>query len=199
MDAAIEEWFPAQVLIADASHLIDDGKAMFEATDFDAFVSPQYDNGSTTFHRGVGLPVVEGRDWSVFTESLSNAVRALAQKQGVDTKTFGVHLQNIWLSRMWKGGWHRRHAHGGSHYSGTLYINTPDGCGSLRIHNPCADFWGLALPPFGKDGLPSSSMYVDYQPRPGLLLVWNSWLYHEVLPSEADSDRDAISFNFVIV
>ena len=38
--------------------------------------------------------------------------------------------------------------------------------------------------------------FVSSRPAPGLLLMWESWLRHEVLPGTAKADRLSISFNF---
>ena len=34
------------------------------------------------------------------------------------------------------------------------------------------------------------------EPRPGLLLMWESWLRHEVPLNEAESERISVSFNY---
>ena len=38
--------------------------------------------------------------------------------------------------------------------------------------------------------------FVIVEPRPGLLLLWESWLRHEVLPGRGRGERLSISFNF---
>jgi uncharacterized protein (TIGR02466 family) len=38
--------------------------------------------------------------------------------------------------------------------------------------------------------------FVRVEPRPGLLLLWESWLRHEVLPGTGRGERLSISFNF---
>ena len=38
--------------------------------------------------------------------------------------------------------------------------------------------------------------FVAVQPRSGLLLMWESWLRHEVQPGTTKADRLSISFNF---
>ena len=38
--------------------------------------------------------------------------------------------------------------------------------------------------------------HLDEGGRAGLLLLWESWLRHEVLPGAAKADRLSISFNF---
>jgi uncharacterized protein (TIGR02466 family) len=43
---------------------------------------------------------------------------------------------------------------------------------------------------------PRADTFVIVQPRPGLLLMWESWLRHEVLPGTGRGERLSISFNF---
>jgi uncharacterized protein (TIGR02466 family) len=38
--------------------------------------------------------------------------------------------------------------------------------------------------------------FVTVQPEAGLLLIWESWLRHEVLPGDGKGERLSISFNF---
>ena len=38
--------------------------------------------------------------------------------------------------------------------------------------------------------------FVTVEPRAGLLLMWESWLRHEVLPGTGKGERLSISFNF---
>ena len=38
--------------------------------------------------------------------------------------------------------------------------------------------------------------FITVEPRPGMLLLWESWLRHEVLPGSGGGERLSISFNF---
>ena len=54
----------------------------------------------------------------------------------------------------------------------------------------------MAAPVRGDDAPEELRPFVAVQPRNGLLLLWESWLRHEVLPGMAKADRLSISFNF---
>ena len=43
---------------------------------------------------------------------------------------------------------------------------------------------------------PRDDTFFIVEPRPGLLLLWESWLRHEVLPGKGRGERLSISFNF---
>jgi len=43
---------------------------------------------------------------------------------------------------------------------------------------------------------PREDTFVTVEPRAGLLLLWESWLRHEVVAGAGKGDRLSISFNF---
>lgn len=197
MNFFIEEWFPVQVLVADASHLLEPAKLMFDLTDFSKYEDERYPNGVTTFFAGGGFPSEENYDWFPFVGELLNVVSVLSEKQGIEIKR-GLKMTDIWLNRMSSKSGHPRHAHPNNHYSGTLYVSVPPNSGNIRFYSPAENHWGLTPVRVDKGAIPTSSTYVDYSPAPGKLLIWNSWLFHEVLPSEFEGYRESISFNFWI-
>jgi uncharacterized protein (TIGR02466 family) len=54
----------------------------------------------------------------------------------------------------------------------------------------------MAAPVRRDDAPEEMRTFVSIEPRPGLLLMWESWLRHEVLAGPAKADRLSISFNF---
>jgi len=54
----------------------------------------------------------------------------------------------------------------------------------------------MAAPTRRADARDELQPFATVTPRPGLLLLWESWLRHEVLPGTAKADRLSISFNF---
>jgi len=54
----------------------------------------------------------------------------------------------------------------------------------------------MAAPPRRADARDELQPFATVVPRRGLLLLWESWLRHEVLPGTARADRLSISFNF---
>ena len=97
-------------------------------------------------------------------------------------------LDSLWVNLLKSGGHHSGHIHPHSIISGTLYVEAPKGSGSIRFEDPRLTMM-MAAPP-----RPDS--FVTVEPRPGLLLMWESWLRHEVLPGAGKGERLSISFNF---
>jgi uncharacterized protein (TIGR02466 family) len=104
-------------------------------------------------------------------------------------------LDSLWVNLLKPGGHHTAHIHPLSILSGTLYVEAPKGSGPIRFEDPRLPLMMAA--PVRRDDAPEEMRpFVSIEPRPGLLLMWESWLRHEVLAGPAKADRLSISFNF---
>jgi uncharacterized protein (TIGR02466 family) len=97
-------------------------------------------------------------------------------------------LDSLWVNLLKSGGHHSGHIHPHSIISGTLYVEVPPGSGALRFEDPRLPLM-MAAPP-------RADTFVTVEPRAGLLLMWESWLRHEVLRGAGRVERLSISFNF---
>ena len=104
-------------------------------------------------------------------------------------------LDSLWVNLLKPGGHHSAHIHPHSILSGTLYVEVPDGSGPIRFEDPRLPMM-MAAPVRGDDAPEELRQFVAVQPSSGLLLMWESWLRHEVLAGTAKADRLSISFNF---
>lgn len=99
-----------------------------------------------------------------------------------------LKLDSIWVNILKPGGTHSGHIHPHSVVSGTIYITVPSGSGALRLEDPRLPLM-MAAP-----SRPDTFVYVE--PAAGSVLLWESWLRHEVMPNAAKHDRISISFNY---
>jgi uncharacterized protein (TIGR02466 family) len=95
-------------------------------------------------------------------------------------------LDSLWVNLLKSGGHHSGHIHPHSIISGTFYVEVSAASGPIRFEDPRLPLM-MAAPP-------RESSFVTVQPRPGLLLLWESWLRHEVLAGRGE--RLSVSFNF---
>ena len=103
-------------------------------------------------------------------------------------------LDSLWVNLLKRSGQHRGHIHPHSIISGTFYVEVPAGSGGIRFEDPRLPLM-MAAPPRIADAPEQSQTFVTVEPRPGLLLLWESWLRHEVLPGSGRGERLSISFN----
>jgi uncharacterized protein (TIGR02466 family) len=104
-------------------------------------------------------------------------------------------LDSLWVNLLKPGGHHSAHIHPHSILSGTLYIEVPAESGSIQFEDPRLPMMMAA--PVRRDDAPEDvRTFVAIAPSAGMLLMWESWLRHEVLPGRTKADRLSISFNF---
>ncbi len=104
---------------------------------------------------------------------------------------------SLWVSVMPEGGSHTSHIHTNSVISGTYYVAVPAGAGPLVFEDPRAGLM-MAAPPRKSSAPRELQTHVSETPRPGTLLLWESWLRHEVPLNRAKGNRISVSFNYVM-
>ena len=116
---------------------------------------------------------------------LNRHAASFARELGWDRKP---KLDSLWVNLLKSGGHHSGHIHPHSVLSGTFYVEAPKSSGAIRFEDPRLPLM-MAAPP-------RPDTFVTVEPRQGLLLMWESWLRHEVLPGAGRAERLSISFNF---
>ncbi|MDP9424187.1 MAG: TIGR02466 family protein [Pseudomonadota bacterium] len=123
---------------------------------------------------------------------LTRHAAAFAKELAWDVKP---RLDSLWVNLLKPGGHHNAHIHPHSILSGTLYVEVPRGSGAIRFEDPRLPMMMAA--PVRRDDAPQELRpFATVEPRPGLLLMWESWLRHEVMPGKGHGERLSISFNF---
>ncbi|MEO7277472.1 MAG: TIGR02466 family protein [Sphingomicrobium sp.] len=124
--------------------------------------------------------------------SIGELARRLARQAAMFASEAGwerkPRLDSLWVNLLKSSGHHSGHIHPQSILSGTFYVEVPAGSGAIRFEDPRLPLM-MAAP-----HRPGSFVAID--PRPGLLLMWESWLRHEVLAGAGKGQRLSISFNF---
>jgi uncharacterized protein (TIGR02466 family) len=104
-------------------------------------------------------------------------------------------LDSLWVNLLKSGGRHSGHLHPHSILSGTFYVEAPSGSGAIGFEDPRLPMM-MAAPLRRADAAEDLQTFVSIDPRPRLLLMWESWLRHEVRPGATKAERLSISFNF---
>jgi uncharacterized protein (TIGR02466 family) len=102
-------------------------------------------------------------------------------------------LDSIWINVMEPGGVHGAHIHPHSAISGTYYVALPKGASAIRFEDPRLPLM-MAAPV--KRETAREKPFLTLAPRPGTLLLWESWLRHDVPQTGGRGPRISISFNY---
>ena len=104
---------------------------------------------------------------------------------------------SLWVNMMPEGGHHTSHIHTNAVISGTYYVKVPEGAGPIVFEDPRLAML-MAAPPRDAKAAREMKSHVSETPQAGTLLLWESWLRHEVPLNRAQGERISISFNYVI-
>jgi uncharacterized protein (TIGR02466 family) len=127
--------------------------------------------------------------------ALDGHVAAFAKELDFDLQGRKLVLDSLWINILPPGGVHTSHIHPHSVISGTYYVTIPEGASALKLEDPRLGFM-MAAPPRKKKAKPENRQFAYVAPVPGTLLLWESWLRHEVPLNEAESERISVSFNY---
>lgn len=104
-------------------------------------------------------------------------------------------LDSLWVNVLAPGGGHTGHIHPHSVLSGTFYVETPKSASSLKLEDPRLPMM-MAAPPRREDAPEEERGFVYETPQAGDILMWESYLRHEVPPNGARKPRISVSFNY---
>ncbi len=133
--------------------------------------------------------------FAALEKKLNAHVRAFARTLDFDLRGRSIALSDIWVNIMPPTAAHSLHLHPLSFISGTYYVATPPGCPGLKFEDPRLDRF-MAAPPRLGDARRENKTHVTYPAEAGNVLLFESWLRHEVTANRVDAERISISFNY---
>lgn len=106
-----------------------------------------------------------------------------------------ITLDSLWINILPYGGIHTAHIHPHSIISGTTYVAMPEGTSAIKFEDPRLAMM-MAAPTRKKTTREELRSFFYAQPKVGDVLLWESWLRHEVPMNMAEDDRISVSFNY---
>jgi uncharacterized protein (TIGR02466 family) len=106
-----------------------------------------------------------------------------------------LDMTDCWLNIMPRRVSHGLHLHPTSVISGTYYVRAPEGCSGLKFEDPRLSKF-MAAPPRRERCRPENRAFVRYEAQAGRVLLFESWLRHEVVANPTTEERVSISFNY---
>ncbi|NTT87338.1 TIGR02466 family protein [Tabrizicola fusiformis] len=128
-------------------------------------------------------------------KALDKHVAAFCDSLGFDLQGKKLKCNSLWINILPEGGTHASHIHPHSVISGTTYVSMPEGTSSLKLEDPRLPMMMMA-PVVKKGAAQELQRFVYVKPVVGDVLLWESWLRHEVPMNMAEEDRISVSFNY---
>ena len=126
---------------------------------------------------------------------LDKHASAYAKALHLDLGRRRLKLDSLWVNILRPGAAHSGHIHPHSVLSGTVYVAIPKGASALKLEDPRLPLM-MAAPPRETDAPEDARSFIYLQPEPGTVLMWESWLRHEVPANAARKERISVSFNY---
>ncbi len=106
-----------------------------------------------------------------------------------------LRLEDVWINILAEGGSHSAHLHPNSIISGTIYISMPSETSAIKFEDPRHPMM-MAAPARLINAKEYLKPFIYINPLVGEILLWESWLRHEVPTNMASQERISISFNY---
>jgi len=134
-------------------------------------------------------------NFAALKKALDPHARAFTKALHLDLRGRKLKLDSIWANVMEPGGAHAAHIHPHSVLSGTYYVDVPPNASALRLEDPRLPLM-MAAPPRLEDAPEDARTFISITPRAGEVLMWESFLRHDVPPNAAKKPRISVSFNY---
>lgn len=200
----VRSWFPTQIY---CEPLQPTGLAKLNASlieechnlrDYDAagrkWSAKNYPGGYTSYASMNELHRFSST-FATLEKKLLRHAKAFAQTLELDLRGRSVYMTDCWVNIMPPTAAHSLHLHPLAFISGTYYVATPAGCSGLKFEDPRLDRF-MAAPPRRTDCKPANRAHITYPAEAGNVILFESWLRHEVAANRVNAERISISFNF---
>lgn len=126
---------------------------------------------------------------------LDKHAAAFARELHLDLSGRKLRLDSIWINVLEPNGVHTGHIHPQSVLSGTYYVDVPNNASALKLEDPRHPMM-MAAPGRREDAPESERSFVYVAPKAGEVLMWESFVRHEVPMNQAKKSRVSVSFNY---
>lgn len=151
------------------------------------------------WHSQTDLMEWEGAGLDVFRQRLGTTLGEYFSMLAGGERVRGAARVTAWANVSRRGGFHRLHSHHSAMVSGVFYVDIgepdpqdTDFNGSITFADPRTAVEMIPMPghPFGDK--------LKFDPKPGMMLLFPSWLKHFVDPFRGEGTRISIAFNVML-
>jgi uncharacterized protein (TIGR02466 family) len=133
--------------------------------------------------------------FATLERKLNRHVAKFARTLEFDLEGRSLAMTDCWVNIMPRQVVHGLHLHPLATISGTYYVKTPKGSSGLKFEDPRLERF-MAAPPRLAGARPQNRSWFVIPAEAGNVVLFESWLRHEVPPNPVASERISISFNY---
>jgi len=159
-----------------------------------AWSATNYPGGYTSYNSLARLHRISPT-FATLQKRIDVDVRKFARALDFDLAGRRLEMTDCWVNVMQRQVVHGLHLHPLASISGTYYVRTPRGCSGLKLEDPRLDRY-MAAPPRRSRARRENRVWVTLPAESGRLVLFESWLRHEVMPNPTEAERVSVSFNY---
>jgi uncharacterized protein (TIGR02466 family) len=126
---------------------------------------------------------------------LERHVKAFAAAVEWDLDGRELDMTDCWININPRHVAHGLHLHPLSTLSGTYYVDVPPGAPGIKFEDPRLDRF-MAAPPRKSTARRETRPWGTFPAAAGRVMLFESWLRHEVVPNRVGGERVSVSFNY---
>ena len=128
-----------------------------------------------------------------FIEKIKIDINTAINDMGWNLQTQEVKISNMWAIINKKGSLNQKHHHSNSDLSAAYYVSAEKNCGDIIFYDPRPA--AVYKHPIAKKPNILNATINSITPKPGMLILFPSYLEHSVNPNLSEHRRIVISFN----
>jgi uncharacterized protein (TIGR02466 family) len=153
-----------------------------------------YKNGFTTYASGNNLHQLSP-NFQQLEKLIDGHVKKYSKVLDWNLGGRKLKMNTCWVNVMEKNTHHSLHLHPLSVVSGTYYVSVPKGASGIKFEDPrLSSFMGS--PPRNERAKKEMQNFFEIEPKAGSVVLFESWLRHEVPLHAVKEPRISISFNY---
>lgn len=182
--------------------LLDSSREWFKQVPMDAKTNPGVNGIFVTSLKDYGaggdntVPIPDGPDLDRFKEVVLKNARLFLEGCGYEVDKYDFRIANIWLNEMTSESYHSAHNHYGKVVSGCFYVDVPENSGNIMFTGPLSRVDKPNITARNYTAFNSGTWTIN--PEPGSMLMWESYLIHEVPKTSFEGIRRSIAFDVSI-
>lgn len=155
-----------------------------------------YPNGYTSYGSYANLHLISS-SFSFLAKKIDGEVFRFLRRLDYDVKKSQLYMSSFWINIMGQNCTHSWHIHPRSVVSGTFYISLPVGAKGIEFMDPRMELNMMGLLKRASAKTENQSV-VRLRPRAGDLVLFESWMRHQVPLNLGAGDRISVSFNYSV-
>lgn len=143
----------------------------------------------------IGNPDLAGLE-----QFIAQAGWTILDNQGYDMSSLNAVVSEFWAQKHFRFSGMEQHVHPhGVMLSGFYFLECPDGGSVVELHDPRPGKVQASLPLKDQSIVREANNSILIKPKPGMMLVTNSWLPHSFTRNSSDLPVKFIHFNISVM